>query len=279
MGSEKRARQKENRQLRLARQEKAATQAKWRRRLIRWPILLGLMALAFWLPTLGDDETDVSATSTPATVTTATAVTDDSTVTPPQTPGSYDEFRLQTTACDNTAPDETVEMIFDEPEQLGLEGTVEVTLATSCGDIALSLDADSAPETVNNFVFLAQQGYFGGTVCHRLVPGFVLQCGDQTGTGTGSPGYVVPDEFPEAGFDYSDGVLAMANSGAGTTGSQFFLVIGDTGLSAEFSVFGTFEDPDGAIAAMLEIPLGPNSGGEQSVPLETVYLNSVTVNQ
>jgi peptidyl-prolyl cis-trans isomerase B (cyclophilin B) len=262
MGIEKRARQKENRQQRLAAESRAATAAKWRRRLVRWPILLGLVALAFWLPTRGDD--------------TEVAVTDDSAA-PLNAPASYDEFRSQVSACGSDQPDERTEMTFEEPGDADVEGLVTLTLETSCGEIVLTLDADAAPETVNSFVFLAEEGYFDGTVCHRLVPGFVLQCGDPSATGTGDPGYIVPDEFPDAGFVYTEGVLAMANSGSGTTGSQFFLVIGDASfLDPVYSVFGTFEDTTGVIAAMLDIPLGLSSGA-QSGPLETIYLTSVTV--
>jgi peptidyl-prolyl cis-trans isomerase B (cyclophilin B) len=159
-----------------------------------------------------------------------------------------------------------------------MSGTVSVTLDTSCGSFELALDADGAPETVNSFAFLASQGYFDGTVCHRFVPGFVLQCGDPTATGTGNPGYTVPDEFPEEGFVYGEGVVAMANAGLGTTGSQFFLVIGDASfLPATFNVVGTFSDPNGVVEALAGVTLGVSAGGEQSTPLETIYLNAVIV--
>ena len=115
----------------------------------------------------------------------------------------------------------------------------------------------TARETVNSMLFLAAQGYFDGTICHRMVPGFVLQCGDPTGTGTGNPGYRVPDEFPDSSDGYVQGVVAMANAGPGTTGSQFFIVLGDaTFLPPQFTVIGTIADVAPLIALLETVPLG-----------------------
>ncbi len=138
----------------------------------------------------------------------------------------------------------------DEPEEL--------TISTDRGDVKVSLDADKAPCTVNSFVSLAKQGFFDDTVCHRLTNQglFVLQCGDPTATGTGGPGYAFEDELvdqdprlqpclgqtdPQSGNEictYTAGTLAMANSGADTNGSQFFLVYKDSPLPASYTVFG-----------------------------------------
>lgn len=198
--------------------------------------------------------------------------------TEPREPAAdYAGFRAQPTACGAQAPDESTAMSFDAPADQGLSGIVTVQVDTSCGPLVFALDADAAPETVNSFVFLARAGFFDGTVCHRLIPGFVLQCGDPTATGAGGPGYTVPDEFPEPDFVYEEGVLAMANAGPGTTGSQFFIVIGDASfLGPVYSVFGSFTDTAGTLASLVEVPLG-SLGGEQSRPLETIYLNQVTV--
>jgi peptidyl-prolyl cis-trans isomerase B (cyclophilin B) len=133
------------------------------------------------------------------------------------------------------------------------EGTVTVTLATSQGAIPLTLDRAKAPCTVASVVHLAQSGYFNGSPCHRLTtqaPLQVLQCGDPTGSGTGGPGYFVPDEFPtdlapgNGGSIYPRGVVAMANTGMPNTGgSQFFLVYADSTLPPEYTVFGTIGEP------------------------------------
>ncbi|MGC4942555.1 peptidylprolyl isomerase [Kribbella sp. DT2] len=123
-------------------------------------------------------------------------------------------------------------------------GTTEVTLKTSVGNLGLTLDSALAPCTVNSFVSLVDQKYFDNTVCHRLTVGEglqVLQCGDPGGDGRGGPGYSFKDEvFPE--LKYGRGTLAMANSGANTNGSQFFIVYGDgSGLDPAYTAFGTLD--------------------------------------
>lgn len=125
-------------------------------------------------------------------------------------------------------------------------GTAEVRLATSAGDIGLTLDRALAPCTVVNFLSLARQGFYDGTSCHRLSvqTGLqMLQCGDPVGDGTGGPGYTIRDEvFPE--LTYGRGVLAMAKTNEPDTGgSQFFLVFGDTRIPPEYTVFGSIDGP------------------------------------
>jgi peptidyl-prolyl cis-trans isomerase B (cyclophilin B) len=124
-------------------------------------------------------------------------------------------------------------------------GTVRVSLATSAGDIGLTLDRALAPCTVVNFLSLVKQGFYDGTSCHRLsvTPGLqMLQCGDPVGDGTGGPGYSIRDEvFPE--LTYGRGVLAMAKTAEPDSGgSQFFLVFGDVRISPEYTVFGSIDD-------------------------------------
>ncbi len=199
---------------------------------------------------------------------------------PPTPPADYAGFRAQPTACGSAQPYPVEILTFEAAESQGLNGTINAILSTSCGDIELTLDVETYPETVNSFVFLARAGYYDGIVCHRLVSGFVLQCGDQTATGTSGPGYTVPDEFPEDGFVYEQGVVAMANAGAGTTGSQFFIIIGDGSfLDNTFSILGTVVGSEEALAALTAVPLGLSARGEPSVPLETIYLNSVEIGE
>ncbi|NOY56841.1 MAG: peptidylprolyl isomerase [Actinobacteria bacterium] len=170
-------------------------------------------------------------------------------------------------------------MRFDAPEDQHIDpgATVTATVATSCGDIVIKLDPASAPQTVNSFVFLARQGFFDGTVFHRIVPGFVIQGGDPTATGTGGPGYTITDEFPSAGFTYDRGVVAMANSGSDSTGSQFFIVLGDTNLKPAFSPLGRVVDGDATLDAIAAVPVAPSASGENSDPQETVYIDTVTI--
>ena len=113
------------------------------------------------------------------------------------------------------------------------------TFKTEKGDIVVELHADKAPVTVNNFVFLARDGYYDGTTFHRVIPGFMAQGGDPTGTGRGGPGYQFADEFDRSLRHDGPGVLSMANAGPGTNGSQFFITHGPTPhLDDRHSVFG-----------------------------------------
>ncbi|GAA4364857.1 peptidylprolyl isomerase [Nocardioides caricicola] len=168
----------------------------------------------------------------------------------------------------------------DPPAELAPEtGTVEVTLATSAGDIGLELDADAAPCTVHSFVSLAEQGYFDDTTCHRLTTPesgiSVLQCGDPTGTGGGGPGYSFEDELT-GDETYPAGTLAMANAGPDTNGSQFFIVYGDTELRPDYTVFGSV-DEDG-LAVVEEIgAAGTDTGAPDGAPATPVEIESATV--
>jgi peptidyl-prolyl cis-trans isomerase B (cyclophilin B) len=123
-------------------------------------------------------------------------------------------------------------------------GTVDVTLKTTQGDIKITLDRALAPCTVDSFLSLAKQGFYTDTSCHRLGTDGglqMLQCGDPTGTGSGGPGYTFKDEiFPQ--LTYGRGILAMANSGPDTNGSQFFMVYGNAQLSPAYTVFGSISD-------------------------------------
>ena len=115
------------------------------------------------------------------------------------------------------------------------------TIKTDVGTITVALDAAHTPLTVNSFVFLADQKFFNCVTFHRVVPGFMDQTGDPTGTGTGGPGYKFADELPKAASpQYPLGSVAMANAGANTNGSQFFIVTGQQGetLSPNYSLFG-----------------------------------------
>ena len=110
---------------------------------------------------------------------------------------------------------------------------------TTAGEIRCELFAAESPQTVGNFVGLAEQGYYDGLIFHRVIPDFVIQGGDPEGTGSGGPGYSFEDELPDEG-KYEVGSVAMANAGPNTNGSQFFIIVGDQGvqLPAAYSLFG-----------------------------------------
>jgi peptidylprolyl isomerase len=146
------------------------------------------------------------------------------------------------------------------------------TMVTSHGTMVIALDPLAAPKTVNSFVFLARYHYYDGVIFHRIIPGFVLQGGDPTGTGTGGPGYKFADELPAAGR-YQVGSLAMANAGPNTNGSQFFVISGPdgVGLPPQYSLFGAVVSGGDVITTI--DALGTRAGK----PKETVTIESVTV--
>lgn len=220
-----------------------------------------------------------AANAAASTTTAATGDTVPEITLPPVPPSDYDGFRAQPVACGAAMPDPATPLTFTAPDDLALDpaSPITATIKTSCGDVVIALDPTAAPKTVNSFVFLAEAGYFDGTVSHRILPGFVVQAGDPTATGRGGPGYTLPDELPPPGFHYGRGVVAMANAGTGTTGSQFFIVLADTGLEANYSVFGEVVDGLDVLDRIATIPLGTNPFKEQSVPLQTLYIESVTI--
>jgi cyclophilin family peptidyl-prolyl cis-trans isomerase len=158
------------------------------------------------------------------------------------------------------------------PDPLPPGETREVTIETDQGDIVIEVKADLGPLAAGNFVALAECGYYDGIVFHRILPGFVIQGGDPTGTGSGGPGYEFPND--PVSVPYERGVVAMANAGRDTNGSQFFIVLGDAGLPPDYSVFGRVTS---GMEIADEIAAGPSSGGQAGQALEPVTMNRVTV--
>ncbi len=151
------------------------------------------------------------------------------------------------------------------------------TLTTSHGPIEVELYPQDAPQTVNNFVCLAEDGYYDNTPFHRILKGFVIQGGDPTGTGSGGPGYQFDDE--PVSKDYEKGMLAMANAGSNTNGSQFFIVLDDLRgkLPKNYTIFGKVTDGQAAVDAIAVVPTRRGGSGENSTPMEPVTLESVVV--
>ena len=148
-------------------------------------------------------------------------------------------------------------------------------METSMGSMTIELDPVAAPKTVNNFVFLARQGFYDGVIFHRVIQGFVLQGGDPEGTGRGGPGYRFEDELPKPGR-YEVGSLAMANAGPDTNGSQFFVISGPSGvrLPPQYSLFGKVVKGLDVVDAIEKVPTGP---GDR--PKEDVVITSVTITE
>jgi cyclophilin family peptidyl-prolyl cis-trans isomerase len=147
-------------------------------------------------------------------------------------------------------------------------------MVTSMGTMTIALDPASAPRTVNSFVVLARYHYYDGIVFHRIIPGFVLQGGDPTGTGTGGPGYKFADELPKPGR-YELGSLAMANAGPDTNGSQFFVISGPDGmrLPPQYSLFGK------VVAGLETVAAIDAVGTPGGKPSEKVTIESVTIEE
>lgn len=153
------------------------------------------------------------------------------------------------------------------------------TFETSMGDFTAELYSDTAPMTVNSFVFLANEGFYDGVIFHRVVPGFVVQGGDPTGTGTGGPGYTFRDEEIPAHRDYAKGTLAMANSGPHTNGSQFFVCVADLRgrLPKNYTIFGKVTEGMEVVERMTQVPLLPGGDGMRSKPQTPITINNVTI--
>jgi peptidyl-prolyl cis-trans isomerase B (cyclophilin B) len=159
-------------------------------------------------------------------------------------------------------------------------GTSKVSLNTSIGDMQLTLNSALAPCTVKNFLSLVGQKFFDNTKCHRLTVGEglqVLQCGDPSGTGGGGPGYSFADEvYPT--LKYGRGVLAMANSGPNTNGSQFFIVYGDaSGLGPQYTAFGTVDEAGlKLIDKVARTGVTPENGPTDGSPITPVEIKTAT---
>jgi peptidyl-prolyl cis-trans isomerase B (cyclophilin B) len=159
-------------------------------------------------------------------------------------------------------------------------GTTNVDLNTSIGDLQLTLDRGLAPCTVKNFLSLVSQKYYDNTTCHRMTVGEglqVLQCGDPSGTGSGGPGYSFADEvYPT--LKYGRGVLAMANSGPNTNGSQFFIVYGDaSGLGPQYTAFGRLDEAGlKLIDKVAEAGVVPQNGPTDGSPVTPVAIKTAT---
>jgi peptidyl-prolyl cis-trans isomerase B (cyclophilin B) len=285
----------------LARQqERRAVQAKRRRQFSVIGSIVAVVVVVVGIilfATLGHGTpapADAAATPTPDAAATPTAGPTDAPTASAQIPAAIPTAIAPlpkrptplpaTVSCSFPAGGQAAKPVTPPPgTNVSAQGTVTVTLQTGDGAIPLTLDKSLAPCTVDSFVSLTKQGYFDNSTCHRITtaPGLqVLQCGDPTGTGTGGPGYTIPDEvFPE--LKYGRGILAMANTGQPNTGgSQFFMIYGDGELPPQYTAFGSIS-PDGlqvvdTIAKRgSDGSLDPSPGGGK--PVQPVTIEKATV--
>ena len=154
------------------------------------------------------------------------------------------------------------------------EKNYTATIQTSKGNVVLDLFPKDAPLSVNNFVFLAREGFYNSVKFHRIIKGFMIQGGDPTGTGAGGPGYQFNDE--KVTRDYVRGTLAMANAGPNTNGSQFFIMHGDMALPKSYNIFGLVKEGIETIDAIADIQ---TVGDEKSTPTEDVLITGVEITE
>lgn len=184
-------------------------------------------------------------------------------------------------SCTEATPSAATPQSFPEAPTVDTSiptGTT-ITFATNCGDIVVQTLPKLAPATVTSEVFLADKGYYDMTPCHRLTTAgiFVLQCGDPTGSGTGGPGYTVPDENLPAKDStiYPAGTVAMANAGSGTSGSQFFIVYEDSTLGPDYTVWGKVTS--GLDVVQSVAAAGVADGSSDGTPAQPVVIKQATV--
>ena len=156
--------------------------------------------------------------------------------------------------------------------------TYTATVETNKGSMTLDLFAADAPLTVNNFVFLAREGFYESGKFHRVLKDFMVQGGCPTGDGTGGPGYRFQDE--PVTRSYVKGTLAMANAGPNTNGSQFFIVHGDNvGLPPNYTIFGQLTKGEDVLDSLANSPVTKGRGGEASTPTELLQINNVEITE
>ncbi|HVV35454.1 MAG TPA: peptidylprolyl isomerase [Acidimicrobiales bacterium] len=264
MPSDKRQRQRENTRARQQAMAAAAQRQKRRTQIIVAVVAVVLVgaALAYAMKGGGSDN---NSTATATTTTTAKPLKGNADVCPPAK-GTAKRFT-----------------VFDHAPIMCIDPAKKYTAAikTDAGTITVDLNAEAAPKTVNNFVFLARNHFFDGIIFHRVIPDFMDQTGDPQGNGTGGPGYQFEDEIPD-GYVYTDGDVAMANSGPNTNGSQFFLVASDNGAQTLLSAVGGVPkySPFGHVTAGLSVVKKINKDGSGSgEPNVEHHMISVTITE
>ena len=201
-------------------------------------------------------------------------------------------------ACGAEAPPKASPQEYEQEPEMTLEEGVDyrATVQTSCGTFEFDLLEEQAPIAVNNFVFLAREGFYDGLTFHRIEPNQVIQGGAPEPNGIGDPGYEIEDELPKSSKEYVFGTVAMANRGPNTSGSQFFVNVKDpnpkggfksSGYPPDYTLFGRVDPEDQeSVDTLLEISTqetknepDPATGGPSTMPLETIYIESVEITE
>ena len=285
VGTPKRERQKANRQQRLEELARQARAGK-RKRTGMYLLLIPLVAVAItgiaFLVKGGSNSSGTATAASTTTIAGSSATLDLNTATtlpPPSTiVGATHTGDTPCPAADGSSA-RTITFAKAPPTCIDPTKTYTAVVTTNMGAYTVQLDAKAAPTTVNNFVVLARYHYFDSTLCHRAIPGFMVQCGDPTGSGSGGPGYTIADELPKAGA-YKIGSLAMANTGSANTGSsQFFLITGAEGvaLPATYSLFG--QTTDGLDTTVKALDAAGNPANNGVPPLKQIVILSVAITE
>jgi cyclophilin family peptidyl-prolyl cis-trans isomerase len=185
-------------------------------------------------------------------------------------------------AASNTSGTQSPQLQWSSPPamQIDVNKQYDAVVHTNYGNFTIQLFAKSAPHTVNNFVFLAKHNYYDNNQFFRIIQSFMIQTGDPTNTGTGTPGYSFNDELPPKD-PYGPGIVAMANAGPNTNGSQFFICTGaeSQSLPPQYTEFGKVVSGMSTVQKIAAIPVvaNPNMGGEMSKPTKKAYIESVAI--
>lgn len=303
MPSDKRARQRAGRAARL----EAIAQADRRRRNIRNAVLIGVVVIVVLGGTYllfgrhakknpaasGSSTTTSSATTSSSSATTASctvtanSATTVTTIASSQVAACQDAANAKATAagCPASTAAKVNNLTWTSAPAMTIDTskTYTATVDTTAGSFTMALDAKTAPKTVNNFVFLAEHGFYKCVIFHRVIPEFMNQTGDPTGTGSGGPGYTIPDEFPAAAANPADqypvGSVAMANTGAANSGgSQWFVVTGSQGTSLpnKYTLFALVTSGM-EVANLINGEGNPSASSNGVPPLVTQRILSVTI--
>jgi cyclophilin family peptidyl-prolyl cis-trans isomerase len=197
-----------------------------------------------------------------------------------------DDHRKQNPPVNQVAPvkeeSASEKKIYNAPPEMKIDTTksYQAVVSTNQGDFTIDLFADVAPKTVNNFVFLAREGFYEDIVFHRIIQSFMIQTGDPTGTGSGGPGYKFEDEL-NSNLQYEPGVVAMANAGRNTNGSQIFICTGEDSRSLNkapnYTIFGKVTSGMDTVLNIAGTKVSAQKSGEVSHPIEKIVINSVSI--
>ncbi len=189
----------------------------------------------------------------------------------------------QTTASPVTSSTVSVKQWTQAPAmQIDTSKQYIATIETSLGSFKIELYAKESPKTVNNFVFLSREGFYNGIIFHRIIKDFMIQTGDPKGNGTGGPGYKFADELPPK-HKYDPGIVAMANSGANTNGSQFFICTGarasNLNQMPNYTQFGKVIEGMDVVMKIASVEVVLGADGAMSKPVNPPVIKSITINE